>query len=152
MANEVRILEKYGANSDGKAIRYGCATGNTIPYGTLLQGVDPHLASFAQAWSLGTSSTSGAFIGVCGREKDGTDTINEVTALSDIMIDVKASGAITAFRKVLCAGNNEVKMWSPTAVSGATASEAMFLVDAMMVGISQETAADGEIIRVRVNK
>jgi len=152
MANEARILEAYGSNSDGRAMRYGCATGNSIPYGTLMQAGDPHLASFAQAWTLGSSYTSGAFVGICGFEKDATDSIAEVILLTDVMADLKASGAITAFATVICAGNNEIKEFKPSAFQGTTASEALFLVNSMNVGISQETASDGELVRVRINK
>lgn len=151
-ANAARILEKYGTNSDGRAIRYGCQTGVGLAYGDLIQAGNPYFASFAMAWTLGNSRTSGAFVGICAREKDSTDSIAEISVFTDVMADLKASGAITAFSTVLCAGNNEVKQYSNTAFQGTTASEALYLLDAMKVGIAQETAADGDTIRVRINK
>ena len=155
MANEARILESYGQNSDGASSRYACNDAVGLPYGTLLQGghsASGPMASFANAWTLGSSLTSGAFVGILNREKVASDGITELGVTKNCMALLKASGAITAFSVVLCAGNNEVKQYTPTAFSGATASEALYLVASMMVGIAQHTAADGASIKVRINK
>lgn len=149
MANEATISELYGENGNGDIRRYTISSALAIAKGALLQGSDPHTASLAQNWSLGSSATSGAFVGIAVSEKVAGDADTEIGVYTNGVFELKASGAITSFHPVYCAGNNEVK-----AITAAIASQALVvgLLDTMMVGIAQETATDGETIRVRVFK
>ena len=151
MANEARSLELYGENSNGKAGRATINTTNAIAYGALLERRGDLTASLALAFTA-NETTSGAFIGICSREKVAGDDIAETGFFRDLCADLKASGAITINTPVYCAGNNEIRSL-PTAMNLLASSVlGIQLLNSMMVGIAEETASDGEIIRVRINK
>ena len=128
---------------------YTCADGNAISKGTLLQLAGDNTASKAQAWQLGTSATSGAFIGVAYHDKEAGDGSTTIAVLKEGRMDVRASGAINAGTLVITAGNDEVKAIGE--VLGAQSSSNGLMVS-MHVGIAEETASDGEVIIVRFVK
>lgn len=135
-----------------KIMTYNCADGNALSKGTLVELWDPFTVSKASAYTLSTSSTSGAFIGIVARDKEANDGATQVAVLMDGRADIRCSGAVTKGTYVYCAGNDEVKeltaAWN-AAVSNATG---VALLTGMSVGIAQETGSDGEVIIVRFNK
>ena len=130
-------------------LSYNCADGNALSKGTLVELWGAYTASKANAYTLGSSTTSGAFLGIVVRDKESGDGAPQVAVLKEGRADIRASGAITKGNAVYCAGNDEVR-----ALSVATTSEAISanLANAMMVGIAEETASDGEVIVVRFIK
>lgn len=147
--NGPKAIIRDQLNPNSAILSYSCADGNAMSRGTLVEIRDAMVASMANAWSLGTSSSSGAFIGVVIRDKEAGDGSTQVAVLKEGRIDVRASGAITAGRPVFCAGNDEVY-----ALPAGVASDAIQtgMISSMMVGVAEETASDGEVIMVRINK
>lgn len=131
-APQAKIVELTA--STGFPRRYAVVDGTTISKGILLALADPRTAS-------GTSTATGAgspCAGVSAMDKEAGDGSTSITALTDCIIDVRASGAIWVGANVMLAGSNEVK------VADGLASGAIIL------GYALETASDQEVINVRV--
>lgn len=129
---------------------YTCADGNALSKGTLVEAWDPYTASMANAWTTGSLTTSGAFLGVVWRDKEANDGATQVAVLKEGKADMRCSGAVTLGAAVYCAGNDEVKMLSQAQVSQAIATSGF--LNSMMVGIAEEAGSDTEVIVVRFNK
>lgn len=124
-------------NSTGFPRRFTCAAATAISKGILLQYADARTAAAG-------NTKAAAFAGVAAMDKDATDGSTSISVYTDCVIDVRASGAITAGEAVCLAGLNEVMR-----LATATTSQAMFTTQAC-VGYALETATDQEIINVRV--
>ncbi len=147
--NGPKAIIRDQLNPDSHILEYACADGNALSRGTLVEIRDAMVASMANAWTLGTSVSSGAFIGVVIRDKEASDTSGRVAVLKEGRIDVRASGAITAGQAVYCAGNDEVKAAAAALAELGSSSGLLFN---MAIGVAEETATDGEVIIVRFNK
>ncbi len=135
MANEATVIELYGANSDGDKRRYACASGASISKGTLLTlSSDPRTVT-------ANSTSSGVFAGIASSAKDGTDFSTSISAWTNGIFDLCASGAINLGQKVTLADNNKVKQISTADLASSLA---------LVVGVALETATDAEVINVRV--
>jgi len=128
MANEAVIIEL----PDQNAKRYTVANNLSIEKGALLWLEDPSTLS-------GASTTGGAFGGVAASEKVANDGSTDLGVWKEGVFDLVASGAITIGRKVKISGVN--------LISPATEAE---INSGYGFGVAEETAADGEVIRVRV--
>lgn len=121
-------------NETGFPRSYTCASGTAITKGSLLNLSDPRTAA--------QSATEGEpLAGIASMDKSATDQSTRITAWTDGVFEMYASGAIVAGRPVMSAGStgtNHVKL-APTTASGAA-----------ILGYAEETAADDEVINVRV--
>ena len=119
-------------NNTGNPRRYTCADGVAITKGAILTLTDPRTAA--------TCAASGDFCaGIASMDKVASDGSTSISAYTDGIFELNASGAITAGNPVeTAAGGNYVRVAGPTA-SGA-----------IILGYALETAADGEVINVRV--
>lgn len=131
---------------------YTCADSLALSRGTLVELRDPFTVSMANAWTSGTSASSGAFAGVVLWDKEASDGSTQVSVLKEGKIDVRASGAITAGFPVYCAGNDEVYAAPVTLNAGVSGAISIGLFNSMMVGVAEETATDQEVIVVRFSK
>lgn len=148
--NGPKAIIRDQLNPNTAILEYACADGNALSRGTLVEVRDAMVASMANAWTLASSASSGAFCGVVIRDKEASDTSGRVAVLKEGRMDVRASGAINAGEAVYCAGNDEVKAMTVGAFGGLASSHGLLFP--MVVGIAEETAADGEVIVVRFNK
>lgn len=131
MANEAIKVEL--TNNTGFPIRYACASGTAIAKGTLLILSDPRTVT---AHSTGVG---GVFAGIASMGKEATDYSTSISAWTDGIFEIKASGAITVGDKVkTSSAANYVE-----AITGAASGS-------IVVGTALETASDAEVINVRV--
>lgn len=135
MANEAEIIELLG--NAGDPIRFTCADGTGIEKGSLLQlSSDPRTVTK-------TSADGETFVGVAAMEKVANDGSTEISVYTNGIFDIKDSGlGITVGEIVKVDGANLI----------ATADEAGAQANAEVVGQAYETAANGEVIAVRILK
>ena len=132
MANEAVIIELTpGINP---VIRT-CADGTGISKGTLLVLTDPNTVAIG-----GATTTGNAFGGIAAADKVASDGSTTIAAHMSGVFDLKANAAaITAGVGVCLSGANMIR----------AAVEADFPVGGV-IGYAEETAADSEVIRVRL--
>lgn len=135
MAREAVKVEL--TNSTGMPRRFTAASSGTILKGTFLKFADPRTAS-------ASTGTADAFAGICAVDKASGAT--SITAWTDGIFELYASGAITAGDAVQTAAPGNYVMAIPNSVSGALVSQ----LGAKCVGYAMETATAGEVINVRV--
>ncbi len=135
-----------------KIATFSCADGNALSKGTLVELWDPFTVSKASAYTLSTSSTSGAFIGLVTRDKEANDGSTQVPVLLEGRADMRCSGAVTKGTYVYCAGNDEVRELTAAFNAAVSNATGVALLNGMAVGIALETGADQEVIVVRFNK
>jgi len=134
MANEAVIIELLG--NKGDPISVTVADGVDIAKGTLMKIADPRTGS-------ATSADGDAFIGIAAAAKVADDGSTNLAVYTNGIFDIKDSGSgITAGQTVKIDGANLI----------ATADEAGAQDSAQIVGIALETAANSEVIEVRINK
>lgn len=131
---------------------YTCADNNALSRGTIVELRDPYTASMANAWTSGTSASSGAALGVVLWDKEALDGSTQVSVLKEGRVDVRSSGAATAGFPAYCAGNDEVYAAPATLNAGVSGAVSIGLFNSMMFGIYEETATDGEVVVVRFSK
>lgn len=148
--NGPKALIRDQLNPNSPILTYSCADGNAMSKGTLVEIRDEMVASMANAWTLASSASSGAFIGIVVRDKEAGDGSTQVAVLKEGRADVRASGAINVGEAVYCAGNDEVKAITVGAFGGLASSHGLLFP--MAVGVAEGTASDGEIFIVRFNK
>lgn len=128
---------------------FTCASDLALSRGTLVEYIDPFTVSKANCYSLGSSSTSGAFAGIVWYDKDATDGSTQISVLKEGRADLRCSGAVTKGSYVYCAGNDEIRNLTGAQISDAISAN---LLGPMAVGIAEETGSDTEVILVRFNK
>tara|TARA_R100001530_G_scaffold136178_1_gene115646 strand:- start:4250 stop:4654 length:405 start_codon:yes stop_codon:yes gene_type:complete len=128
-------VKTYAESSQGDVIQdYTVADGTGIEKGTLLKLTDPRTAIAT------TTVTDGeACAGVCAREKIGNDGRTSISVYKKGIFQASASGAITVGQPIMSAGDNNVSL-ALSSSSGAA-----------LIGYAEETAADAEVIRVRLD-
>lgn len=133
----VKKVELYGANNDGDVRRYTVADNTAISKGILLKLTDARTASA----STGSASNALAAAGISNAEKKVNDGSTSLGAWTNGIFEISASGAITAGNAVIFVADNYVGV-APGTVGGASG--------AIVAGYALETAADLEVINVRV--
>lgn len=134
MAREATPVELYGQNNGGDKRRYTCTDTPAITKGTFLKFADPRTASA----STGTGDT---FAGIAAMDKEASDGSLSISAWTNGIFEMVASGAITAGQKVKTAAPGNYVM---------VCQEADISSYAVVVGVALETASDNETINVRV--
>ena len=130
MTNEAVKVEL--TNSTGFPRRYTCADGTGIVKGSLLKLSDPRTAAQSD-------TANEALAGIAAMEKEASDGSTSITCWTDGIFDMKASGAITAGDPVCSAGADNLVQAGDASDKGAE-----------ILGYALETAADAEVINVRV--
>lgn len=137
MTNEAIKVELYGESSAGDVRRYAIADGTAIAKGTLLYlSSDPRTAA-------AVSGVNQVFAGIAASAKVASDGETTIGAWTNGIFELVASGAIALGQKVKTAGgsDNRVK---------ACIDPEVYSSYAIVVGTCLETAADGEVVMVRV--
>lgn len=134
MARASLPVELYGQNNGGDQRRFTVADGIAITKGDLLVFTDARLASRAIV-------TGGNFAGIASMDKVSSDGSTSVSCWENGIFEMTASGAIDCGARVKIAAPGNYVM---QAVDLDCSSMAI------LVGIALETAADGEVINVRV--
>jgi len=124
-------------NSTGFPRRFTCASGVAITKGTVLQLTEPRTASEV-------SGPEQPLCGIAAMDKSATDFSTSITAWTDGIFDVVASGAISKGAPLVSAGANDLKI--------ATNATGAFSSGASIIGYALEDAAANitEKINVRV--
>jgi len=136
MTNEAVKVELYGQNNDGDPRRYTCASGVAIAKNTLLSLADPRTA--AKATTAGS-----AIAGISSMAKSATDYSTSISAWTNGIFELKASGAITVgFPVISAADATNAQNTVMSATNGASG--------AMVIGYALETASDADTINVRL--
>lgn len=121
-------------NGTGNQRRFTCADGVKITKGTVLKLSEPRTA--------GASVTEFDYIaGIASMDKVADDGETSISAWTDGIFDMYASGSITAGTNVMSAGYNHVKAVGATTLSAS---------GAVVIGYALEDASDDEVINVRV--
>lgn len=117
-------------------VRRTVAAGTTISKGTLCVLSDPNTAAASSA-----TSSAAAFAGIAWMDKLGTDTSTDQTYAVDGVADLTAAtnATFSAGALVVLSGANLVR----AAVAGD-------LLTGSIIGKAEETAASGEVVRVRI--
>lgn len=140
MSNEAVIIEKYGRNGDGGAVRRTIASNAAVSYGTLLALTDENTVALPTV-------VVQAFGGIAAMEKKNNDYSTDITVYTDVVADLKASQAIAIGAAVTFGstfgGNNYVS----EATAGGIANGVSV---ANIIGVTQGIASDNEVIRVRI--
>ena len=131
----VKIVEL--TNGTGFPRRYTFLSTASCAVGDLLSLNDPRTAS----WCLVDGMPAA---GVAQMEKSATDSSTSVSAITDCIIDVYASGAVTIGKPVMFSVDNYVK-----AVPAAS-SLSIIYEGALIAGYSMEAAGDAERVNVRI--
>ena len=137
MAREARIVEGYGANNNGEIRRFTVADGTAISKGALLRLTDARTASAFPAGNTAASLAMNA--GIAASEKEASDGQTSLGLVTQAIVDVSASGAITVGEPITFIIGNYV------AKANASAS------GAAIAGYALETATDAEIINCRID-
>lgn len=124
-------------NSTGNPRRLACASGTAITKGTILTLSD---ARTAAAVSDTFVSTGYICAGIASMDKDSTDTSTSISAWTDGIFEITASGSITVGQPVKSCGQGYVM----AAVAADVAS-------GVICGYALETASDDEVINVRLS-
>lgn len=139
MTYEAVIIEKYGANSDGGLRRRTVASNAAISFGSLLQLSNPNTAALS-------STLLAPFAGIAAIEKKNNDYSPTITVFTDVVADLRASGAITIGGGVTLVGTAGLNYVSQ---AGFTANAASYA--GVIVGVCEEEASDNETVRVRIH-
>lgn len=144
MVYSIEICERYGPNGDGGRRRYGIAASDAVSKGMMVYLVDPRTVSWAAL------AQSKGIAGITDEEKKSTDTtLTSISVLTDLIANMRASGAINAGDWVMPdLVQNTARAWAPSIVSSALLSVASF---AVVFGRSLDTVADGETAGIRIN-
>ena len=134
MANEAVKVELYD-RSTGSQRRYLVASAVAIAKGTLLCLSNPRTAAAAS----GTKTAPLPAAGIASMAKASDDFSTSISAWTNGIFELKASGAIAVGQPIVFTGQNEVFRPGSQGASGA-----------MIAGYALETAADGDTINVRV--
>ena len=140
MVNEAVKVELYGANNDGNPRRFVVASGASIAKGSILTLTDPRTAALCAA-------STAVLAGISAFEKDGSDYSTSISAWTDGIFTLKASGAITAgdaVKSACVAESNTIQTANPGSEVGSIASGAQIL------GYAEDDIADGTTGEVRV--
>ena len=133
MADEAVTIELFG-QPKGIPRRRTVGDNNAIEKGAVLQLIDPNTAS-------GSIVEGGMCAGIAAEEKESGDGATTIGCYTQGVFDLVASGAITVGDAVaMSASINHVKAAPATVTSGAA-----------ILGYAEETAANGETIRVRLD-
>ena len=135
MANEATKVELFGDHNSGDPVRYTCASGVAIAKGTILQLSDPRTAAAA-------SSSQGIFAGIAAMSKASDDKSTSISAWTNGIFEMVASGALTIGQIVKSDGASNY-------ITGL-AQEDAYGSFAIAIGTALEAADAGETINVRV--
>jgi hypothetical protein len=135
MAREAVKVELFGANNSGDQIRFTCASNAAITKGTFLKCADLRTAS-------ASTGTADFFVGFAAADKSATDYSTTISAWTNGIFKVYASGAITVghYVKTAVPGNY---------VMETTVADAIIASTAKIVGYALETAAADETFLIR---
>lgn len=134
MANEAIKVELYGSNYDGTPRRYTVANGTAISKGTLLKLTDPRTAAAADATSTAVNICCA---GIAAMDKEASDGSTSISAWTNGIFECVASGAIPVGAAITFITGNYVAL----AHNGS---------GAIIAGYSLETAANAELVNVRI--
>lgn len=137
MAYEAEVVELYGENASGDQRRYTVADGAAISYGVLCALSDPRTAAAA----TGSKTVPAIAAGIAAADKENGDGSTTLSLYTNGVFELRASGAIVAGQAVSFVNDNHVCM-TP---QGATAASG-----AVIAGYALETAADAEVVNVRI--
>lgn len=87
MANEAKIIEKYG--NQGDVVQMTCAEATTIPYGTILELTDEDTA-------IKVSGAGVAIAGICAAEFVGGQGKTKVSVFTNVKAELTCGAAGTA--------------------------------------------------------
>lgn len=104
-----------------------------VEKGTLCTLIDPMTAS-------GSSLLNCLPAGIAAREKIASSGITSIALFQRGFFDMQCSGAVTLGDPLVSAGDDFVKTWTPSTVSGSR-----------VIGRAEETGSDGEAIIVNLN-
>lgn len=140
MTNEAIKVEL--TNTTGFPRRFTVASNASIAKGTLLSLFDPRTASYASYLSLTRLA------GIASMEKENNDYSTSISVWTDGIFELVASGSITVGDNVIYAGDATY----PNTVKSAGVSTTLMTCAsaALIIGYALETAADAEVINVRV--
>jgi hypothetical protein len=139
MTNAYSATKVELTNGTGNPRRYTVAEGTGILKGKLLTLSDPRTA--AEVSDSTTVGAGYAFAGIAAIEKVANDGSTSITAWTNGIFEICASGAIAVGRKVKSVGNGQVASALDTeAASGS------------IVGTCLETAADLEVVNIAVGQ
>lgn len=134
MTREAVKVELYGMNNAGCQRNFKCASGTTIPKGTILKFADPRTAS-------ASTGTGDRVAGIASMEKTSDDTSGNISVWTNGLFLLYASGAITAGDRVVTAApGNYVKAVTNENVASY----------GIVLGVAQDTVSAGEQVEVRV--
>ena len=134
MTNEAVIVEL--TNSTGNPRRYTCADGTGITKLSVLTLSDPRTAATVSTTQAATGYNCA---GIAAMDKVASDGSTSITAYTDGIFELYASGSITVGCPVKSIGLNQVMQ----AVAADVAS-------GVICGYALETASDKETINVRL--
>ena len=138
MQNQWAKVELYGANNDGEKRRYAIADGTTVSMGDMLILRDPRSCSAAL---LADTVCAGI-----AAEDHAAGYGTSISAWTNGIFEALASGAIGLGAPIQPAGFNAVQVVGhASGVSGAITASG-----AQVIGYSLETAADNEIVNIRL--
>ncbi len=125
-------------NSTGFPRRYTCASGVAINKGAFLKLNDNRTVTTS-------TGTGDVFAGIAAMDKSATnDDSTTITAITDGVYDVYASGGITVGEKVKTASTGNMVM---TATLNDISSNATNII----CGYALQTASDKEVIAIRIS-
>jgi len=131
MTNEAVKVEL--TNETGFPRRYTCASGVAISKGTVLALSHPRTAAASIA-------ADDPCAGIAAMDKEANDYSTSITAWTDGIFEMYASGAISAGDPVS----------TDAAEYNYIHSALTYASGARIIGYAMETAADGDVINVRV--
>lgn len=136
MAREVTPVELYGQNNSGYKRRFAVLDGQSINKGDILALTTPRTASYA-------ITTGSIFAGIASMDKEASDGSTSISTWQNGVFEMTASGAVTVGQRVKIAAPGNYIMATTNLDNTSSYS--------LIVGVALETAADGEVINVRVN-
>ena len=139
MVHEVVKVELYGANRDGDARRFTCASGTAISKGTILVLTSPRTVT-----GMADNQEVKPVAGIAAMDKSGTDYSTSITAWTNGIFEMYASGAIARGRDVILSDTTNFVAAPSTATAAAAASGAAIL------GYALEDASGNDVINVRL--
>lgn len=132
MANEWTKVELYGANNDGNPRRFTIADGTSISQGQLLALTDPRTVTAA------TGATQ-QWAGVASEDHLANEGVTSISVWTDGIFDATASDAIAIAGEGIKGAEDNTVHNQKVVASGAN-----------VIGYALETAADEEVINVRL--
>lgn len=129
-AQAVRILERYGRQG-GDVATFTITKTYSVSQGDIMYLIDPNTVSAA-----GLGETDKVAVGLAMSDKDGTDDRTTIGVITNCDAELTASGAITLGHAIAAADENRVIQYTTSAAG--------------VFGYALETAADDEVIKVRI--